>query len=73
MHTERVFSIGELSRELNVTPPAVRAWIRHGIIEEPQLAGGGAKLFTERQVRRIMQIITERRMQRLKSGKEHRS
>ena len=58
---EKVYSIGELARELGVTGPAVRAWLNNGIIEQPQLEGGGAQLFTEEQVDRIKKTITERR------------
>jgi DNA-binding transcriptional MerR regulator len=64
MTMKRVYSIGELARPLNVTPPAVRQWLAAGVIEEPKYEGGGARLFTEEQLARIKVIIAQRRKRR---------
>ena len=66
MEKQRVYSIGELSRLLEVTPTAVRHWLSEGVIELPELEGGGARLFTQDQVDRIKQVIRERRKSRRK-------
>ena len=66
MEKKRVYSIGELSRLLEVTPTAVRHWLSEGVIEQPELEGGGARLFTQDQVDRIKQVIRERRKSRRK-------
>ena len=67
---EKLFTLSELARALDVSQTSVRAWIRDGIIPQPEFTVGQAKAYTAECFEEVRDIIMKWREQRAKTEKE---
>ena len=62
---DKLFTLSDVARAQGVSQTSVRAWIRDGIIPQPEFTVGQAKAYTAELALRIGVIIKERRSRRL--------
>ena len=67
---EKLFTLSDVARALNVSQTSVRAWIRDGIIPSPEFTVGQAQAYTAELAFQIGVIIRKRRQQRAKPRTE---
>lgn len=60
-NSDELLSLGEVSRRLGIPITTLSKWARQGVIPAPAFVGGGAWLYTPRQVADIEKIAATRR------------